>query len=145
MRRSSARSPGYGTSSSGWDRVDVVRGGADRDGDAVVTGPFGQLVEKEVDPVGPRFLHDLVERFEPFRGFTRDSRCSCGNTRATPAPSARGGSILSVSSTRVVPLARSSIGSGRTVCCPLSGVGQPHRRKQAHYGGPIDIRTRPFW
>jgi hypothetical protein len=53
------------------DRIDVIRGGAESELDAVVARPFRQLVEEEIDPVGSCFIHDLVESFEPFGGLAR--------------------------------------------------------------------------
>ena len=53
------------------DRIDVVRVDANRDVNAVFAGTFGELVEDEIDPVGPSFIDDLIEGFQPFGGLTR--------------------------------------------------------------------------
>ena len=51
------------------NRIDVVRGTANRNIDAVVARSFSKLFEDVVDPVGSCCIDDLIQSFQPLRCF----------------------------------------------------------------------------
>ena len=69
MRRSMARSPGYGHFVLGADGVDVRRVEVDGQFGAVGARPLDELLQQVGGAVRPGLVDHLVQRFHPLRGF----------------------------------------------------------------------------